>query len=187
MFLFKQQLVNDFIENPYKDGVFTLPLQLHFFSIDNFKDIFLNSKIIAYGVSGSLKKSRNLQCVSRFLLYFENNKIIEFSSNLTMSSDKWNEYGSIVLAVHDIDEIIAHDNISIEKFNINPILIKSIQKIIIQDEKLLIDCGIVFGADENLDIMIATTFVHSVTVKAPFSTGKFDTEYYEEDFKFVPL
>lgn len=180
--------MKSYIEDPYKNGIFTLPIHINSSTTDEFKNIFLNAKIIAYGFSGTSPYWRTFQTASGFLLYFDNDKIVEFNSLITGIPNTWDEYGSLRVVIHDSISSLTHADLTIEKYEIEPVDVTFIYKLFFQDKEMLIDCGIVFSNNENYEIKIAAAGASMcVTVRAPFSTGKFEPDIYEELFQRVPL
>ena len=180
--------MKSYIEDPYKNGIFTLPIKINSLTTEEFKEVFLNTKIIAYGFSGISPYWRTFQVASGFLLYFNNDKIVEFNSLITGIPNTWDEYGSLRVAVHDSMSSLEHPDLTIEKYEIEPVKVTSIYKLIFQDEEMLIDCGMVFSNNENYEIKIAAASASMcATVQAPFSTGKFEPDTSEKLFKRVVL
>jgi hypothetical protein len=176
-----------YVENAYQNGIFTLPIQIKPITIQEFKNTFLNTNVVAYGFSGSFPSMRTFKSANGFLLYFDNNKIVEFCSLKTMIKDSWDEYGSLKIQTHDDPSTIRQGLMPIERFEIEPFIVNSITKLVYQDEGMYIDCGIVFSENENNEILIAAGFSTDVTIRTSFSNEEFDTDTPENLFKRVPF
>lgn len=176
-----------YVENAYQNGIFTLPIQIKPITIQEFKETFLNTNIVAYGFAGSFPSMRTFKSANGFLLYFDNQKVVEFCSLKTMVKDSWDEYGSLKMEVHNDPSTIKQGLMPIERFEIEPIRVNFIKKLVFQNEAMYIDCGIIFSKDDVNEISIAAGFSTDVTIRTPFSSEDFDTDIAEEKYTFYPL
>lgn len=171
-----------YVENAYQNGIFTLPIQIKPITIQEFKNVFLNTNIIAYGFSGSFPSMRTFKSANGFLLYFDNKKIVEFNSLKTMVNDGLDEYGSLKMEIHNDSSTIRQGLMPIERFEIQPFIVNFITKLVYQDQQMYIDCGIVFSENDNNKFSIAAGFSTDVTIRTPFSNEEFDTDIAEEKY-----
>ena len=97
--------------------------------------------------------------------YLASSLVLEFSSACS-GAGGWHEVGSLNIRLCQASELI-HQRVKKEAAHF---LIEDAEKLIFEDDEVIVECGLVLRGRENFEIVLAAgTSPGSVTVLAPFS------------------
>lgn len=123
--------------------------------------------IIAY----AMPERHTFEASWEFSLIFDSGMILDFSSACTQAID-WQEVGSLNISAtqHPAEEtttIIKKKEVKIPKIELI-----TANRLIYEDNDIMVECGIIFHGKHNQEVIISTGIPPgSVTIQAPFSRG----------------
>lgn len=153
------------------DGKKVLHFQCENANAENVKNILQGLSIVAY----SMPVGHSLQAAWNFRLILSNGYSLEFSSACTVVVG-WQEVGSLNIQL--INEANPGIDSVFVRVEVPPFRIKSLVKLVYEDQNFRSECGIAIEGDNEEEIVIAAgNSPGSVSIAAPFSVSPFEPEF----------
>ena len=155
-----------------------LRAQLEGTSSDQLAKNLADCSIVGY----AMPKGHSFEAAWIFRLILDNGTSLEFSSTCTMVHG-WQEAGSLnvqyIIHNPDAEWDLAPILVAVE---LPKLRVRSVEKLIYETEIFRSECGMEIRCDHKTTIVVMTgNPPGSVSVEAPFSTDKFEPEFYFEE------
>ena len=144
---------------------------------EQLRKMIIGSCITAY----SMPKNHSFESAWLFRLIFNNQYLVEFSSDCTEVTG-WQEMGSLnLLAVLDVN--LEQKNEVFLVAETSNFAVENMECLVYRDADVYAECGLVFYSSLGEEIIIAAgVSPGSVSIQAPFSTQKFQPEFAVSDY-----
>ncbi|NHZ99751.1 hypothetical protein [Massilia sp. CCM 8734] len=141
---------------------------------DNLHSVLINQKVSAYW----MPDSHNFKAAWKFILIFDNDTGIEFSSACTAVVD-WEEIGSLNMLF--VSAAAGHLGMteSEKRQDIRPSLpVRGMEKIVYEGNDFITECGVAILGHDGSEIIITTGISPgSVSILTAFSKNTFEPEF----------
>lgn len=159
-------------------GKAIFPMQIEGISAENFAECVKNRAIVAY----AMPLTHTFKAAWIFRIILDNGASLDFSSACTMV-DGWQEVGSLNVQYINHNPQAGRDATALlMQVELPQFRACSVEKLIYETEAFRSECGMEIKCDHKTTIVVMTgNPPGSVSVEAPFSTDKFEPEFYFEE------
>lgn len=130
-------------------------------------------KLVAY----VLPEGHTLQVAWELSFAFESGFVLEFSSACTEVAE-WQEVGSLNIRLTHLSTPAGTTTVVTHRSELQPIDVVWAEKLIYEDQDVVVECGLVLRGGEGQEVVIAAGIPPgSVSVRAPFSPALFEPQF----------